>query len=50
MATTSNLIEVREVALGIEQFLVAPFPTTWTPGVIDASSPPVGFTNLGGCG
>ncbi len=45
--TTSNLIEVREVSLGIEQFIVAPFPTVWTPGVIDISSPPAGFVALG---
>lgn len=47
MATTSNLIETREVALGIEQFLVAPFPTAWTPAVINISSPPAGFVSLG---
>ncbi len=45
--TFENLIELPEVSIAIEQLLVAPFGTSWTPGRIDIASPPSGFTALG---
>lgn len=44
-----NQITDPEVAIGIEQILIAPFPTIWTPTKIadPVDDPPVGFRNLG---
>jgi hypothetical protein len=45
--TYQNLIQESEVGLAIENILIAPYGTSWTPGKIDISSPPSGFTHLG---
>lgn len=36
-----------EVSLAIEQLLIAPEGTAWTPARVDNDSPPTGFVNLG---
>src|SRR5436189_3266418 len=43
----ANQITVEDVSIGLQQILVAPAGTTWTPGRIDVSSPPTGFYHLG---
>lgn len=45
--TYVNQISEREVSLAIEHFLIAPFPTAYTPGRVDVNSPPAGFRHLG---
>jgi len=45
--TFANLINEKEVSLAIEQLLIAPAGTPWTPGHIDVGNPPPGFQNLG---
>ena len=45
--TYNNALNTLETALGIEQFLAAPYPTTFTPVRIDISTPPAGFMDLG---
>lgn len=45
--TYNNTLNTLEVALGIERFLVAPYPTTFTPERVDISVPPTGFMDMG---
>lgn len=47
--TYLNQITTQEVAIAVEQVLIAPFPTTWTPAKIadPVDNPPAGFRNLG---
>lgn len=43
----NNDINPIEVSIAVEQLLIAPYPTNWTPGRIDLGSPPAGFFHLG---
>jgi hypothetical protein len=45
--TYTNTVEEKDVGLAIENILVAPYGTSWTPAKVDISSPPAGFTHLG---
>ena len=45
--TYTNQITASEVSVGIEQLLVAPYGTSWSPGRIDIANPPAGYYNLG---
>ena len=45
--TYINNITAGDVSLFMEQMLLAPEGTAWTPGRIDASSPPAGFIHMG---
>lgn len=47
--TFNNIPYEKEVAIAIEQILIAPFPTSWTPAKLTdpVDTPPVGFRNLG---
>jgi len=45
--TYNNTLNTIEVALGIERFLIAPYPTAFTAARVDISSPPAGFMDLG---
>jgi hypothetical protein len=45
--TYNNPVDTNETRLGIEQLLVAEYPTTWSPARIDVDAPPAGFVNLG---
>lgn len=44
-----NAVDLQETSLAIEQFLIAEYPTTWTPGRIDLfpGQLPSGFKSLG---
>lgn len=43
----SQLLTPRDVALAVEQFLIAPYGTAWTAGRINMASVPAGFSYLG---
>jgi len=45
--TYNNELSEKEVSLGIERVLVAPYPTTWTPARIDLPTMPTSFIDLG---
>jgi len=47
--TYLNQVVDKEVSIAVEQILIAPFPTAWTPAIVsDATdAPPLGFRNLG---
>ncbi len=44
-----NIVVDKEISIGVEQLLIAPFPTAWTPTKIFDPElvPPSGFRNLG---
>ncbi|MCK9596422.1 hypothetical protein M0R19_04520 [Candidatus Pacearchaeota archaeon] len=46
-STYQNLIVEEEISLAVEQFFIAPEGTAYTPGRVNASSPPSGFVALG---
>ena len=45
--TYINNITAGDVSLFMEQMLLAPEGTAWTPGRVDVSSPPAGFIHMG---
>ena len=42
-----NQITPQEVTLALEQFLIAPSGTSWTPARIDTAAPPASWIHLG---
>jgi hypothetical protein len=42
-----NPISLPDVSLALEHLLIAPYGTSWTPGLVNISSPPAGFLHIG---